>query len=107
MSEYSERARSSTAGDGSDGVRIGTAGVVAAIWCELFEVPRVDPHDDFFALGGHSMLAVRMASRLRTELGLRVPVRTILENPTLDGLSQLLAEAVDSATDPAGDRTRP
>jgi aryl carrier-like protein len=63
---------------------------------------RVDPDDDFFALGGHSMLAVRMASRFRTELGLRVPVRTILENPTVDGLSRLLAEAVESATDPAG-----
>jgi aryl carrier-like protein len=102
VSEHSERVKSSTAEDESDGVRTGTAGVVAAVWCELFEVPRVDPHDDFFALGGHSMLAVRMASRLRTELGLRVPVRTILENPTVDGLSQLLAEAVESATDSAG-----
>ncbi|MEU4580359.1 phosphopantetheine-binding protein [Nonomuraea sp. NPDC023979] len=102
MSDYSERAGSSTAGDESGGVRTGTAGVVAAIWCELFEVPRVDPHDDFFALGGHSMLAVRMASRLRTELGLRVPVRTILENPTVAGLSQMLDEAVGSATDQAG-----
>ncbi|NBE99634.1 hypothetical protein FE391_14785 [Nonomuraea sp. KC401] len=103
MSEYSERAENSTAADESDGARTGTAGVVAAVWCELFEVPRIDPHDDFFALGGHSMLAVRMASRLRTELGLRVPVRTILENPTVDGLSRLLAEAAESATDSAGD----
>ncbi|RBQ14664.1 hypothetical protein DP939_39340 [Spongiactinospora rosea] len=99
MSEYSERAETSTAEDESADVRTGTAGVVAAIWCELFEVPRVDPHDDFFALGGHSMLAVRMASRLRTELGFRVPVRTILENPTVDGLSHLLAEAAESARD--------
>jgi hypothetical protein len=102
VSAYDERAVSSTAGDGSDGVRTGTAAVVAAVWCELFGVPRVGPGDDFFALGGHSMLAVRMASRLRTELGLRVPVRTILENPTVDGLSQLLAEAGGSATDSAG-----
>jgi aryl carrier-like protein len=94
--------RAVTVEDESSGVRTGTAAVVAAVWCELFGVPRVDPDDDFFALGGHSMLAVRMASRLRTELGLRVPVRTILENPTVDALSQLLAEAVESATDPAG-----
>jgi aryl carrier-like protein len=93
VSEYSQ--------DGSDGVRTRTAAVVAAVWCELFGVPRVDPDDDFFALGGHSMLAVRMSSRLRTELGLRVPVRTIMENPTVDGLSQLLAEAVESTTDSA------
>jgi aryl carrier-like protein len=88
--------------DRSDGVRTRTDAVVAAVWCELFGVPRVEPDDDFFALGGHSMLAIRMASRFRTELGLRVPVRTILENPTVGELSRLLAEAVDSTNDPAG-----
>jgi aryl carrier-like protein len=102
VSAYDERPVTSTAEDESDGFRTGTAAVVSAVWCELFGVPRVDPDDDFFALGGHSMLAVRMASRLRTELGLRVPVRTIMENPTVDALSQLLAEAVESATDSAG-----
>lgn len=71
----------------------GTAAVVAAIWCELFGVPSVGADDDFYALGGHSMTAVQMASRLRAELGLRVPVRTILENPTVGGLSRLLDDA--------------
>ncbi|MET0493587.1 MAG: phosphopantetheine-binding protein [Actinoplanes sp.] len=70
-----------------------TAAVVTAIWCELFGVPRIEAGDDFYALGGHSMLAIQMASRLRTELGLRVPVRMILENPTVDGLARLLDEA--------------
>jgi aryl carrier-like protein len=102
VSEDVERRVASTAEDESNGVRTGTAAVVAAVWCELFGVPRVDPDEDFFALGGHSMLAVRMSSRLRTELGLRVPVRTIMENPTVGGLSQLLAEAVESAADSAG-----
>jgi acyl carrier protein len=71
----------------------GTTATVAAIWCELFGVARVGPDDDFFALGGHSMLAIQLVSRLRTELGLRVPVRTILENPTVAGLARLLDEA--------------
>ncbi|MDP9794190.1 acyl carrier protein [Catenuloplanes nepalensis] len=70
-----------------------TATVVAKVWCELFGVPDVGADDDFYALGGHSMIAVQMASRLRAELGLRVPVRTILENPTVGGLSRLLDEA--------------
>ncbi|MBP2330545.1 alkylation response protein AidB-like acyl-CoA dehydrogenase/acyl carrier protein [Kibdelosporangium banguiense] len=64
---------------------------VAATWCELFGVAAVGPDDDFFALGGHSMLAVRMASRLRDDLGLRVPVRLIMENPTVAGLTLCLA----------------
>lgn len=71
----------------------GTSAVVAAAFRELFEVPAVGPDDDFFTLGGHSMLAIQLASRLRTQLGLRVPVRVILENPTVSGLSRVLDEA--------------
>ncbi|WP_249998252.1 phosphopantetheine-binding protein [Actinoplanes sp. M2I2] len=84
----------------SDDLRATTTAAVTAVWCELFGVARVEPGDDFFALGGHSMVAVRMASRLRAELGLRVPVRTILENPTVDGLAQRLAEAIEATTAP-------
>lgn len=90
------------ADDESDGIHTRTAAVVAAVWREVFGVPRVEPTDNFFDLGGHSMLAVRTASRLRTELGLRVPVRTILENPTAAGLSRLLAEAIKSEPDSVG-----
>lgn len=72
---------------------VGTAAVVAAVWCEVFGVSEVASDADFYALGGHSMLAIQMASRLRTELGMRVPVRTILENPTVSGLARLLDEA--------------
>ncbi|ONI86947.1 hypothetical protein ALI144C_09855 [Actinosynnema sp. ALI-1.44] len=67
--------------------------VVTAIWCDVFDVRAVDPDADFFSLGGHSMIAVRMAARLRERLGLRVPVRMILENPTVPSLTHRLAEA--------------
>lgn len=65
---------------------------VTALWCEVFKVPDIGPDDDFFSLGGHSMIAVRMAARLRDELGLRVPVRLILEHPTVADLTNRLAE---------------
>jgi phthiocerol/phenolphthiocerol synthesis type-I polyketide synthase E len=81
--------------------------VVAAVWRELFGVSQIGPDDDFYALGGHSMLAVRMAARLRSELGLRVPVRTILENPTVDGLALLLARALDTTTPETGPTVTP
>ncbi|AWW35494.1 MULTISPECIES: phosphopantetheine-binding protein [Streptomyces] len=103
MSPHPDNADTTHTENNSTEPTTGTAAVVAAIWCELFGVPRVGPHDDFFALGGHSMLGVRMASRLRAELGLRVPVRTILENPTLQDLSQLLDEALQPTPDPVGD----
>lgn len=79
------------------------ADVVARIWSEVFEVDQVRPEDDFFVLGGHSMTAVRIASRLRAELGLRVPVRTILDNPTVG----TLAATVAGAARVAGSASRP
>lgn len=70
----------------------GIEAIVTAMWCDLFGVPTIEPDDDFFSLGGHSMIAVRMAARLRDDLGLRVPVRLILENPTVTSLTRRLAE---------------
>ncbi|MFD4349533.1 phosphopantetheine-binding protein [Streptomyces coelicoflavus] len=102
MNEHMDKADSSHADDTSDGVRTGTAAVVAAVWCEVFGVPQAGPDEDFFALGGHSMLAVRLSARLRTELGLRVPVRTILEHPTPHALARALTEAPESPTDASG-----
>ncbi|WUS41582.1 amino acid adenylation domain-containing protein [Kitasatospora sp. NBC_01250] len=70
--------------------------------CELFAdilgVSRVTIDDSFFALGGHSLSATRLSARLRSVLGLEVPVRTVFETPTVAGL----AEAVQLAS--AGER---
>ncbi|QUF05548.1 hypothetical protein KCV87_05470 [Actinosynnema pretiosum subsp. pretiosum] len=72
------------------------ARLVAGVWAELLGV-EVGVDDDFYGVGGHSLIAVRTAARLRAELGLRVPVRVIMENPTPNALAALLADAVASA----------
>ncbi|MER5648753.1 phosphopantetheine-binding protein [Streptosporangium sp. NPDC002524] len=64
--------------------------LVAAIWCDVFKLERVGRHDDFYELGGHSLLAIRMASRLRDTAGLKVPLRFILDNPTVAELARLI-----------------
>nr|CTQ90218.1 Acyl-CoA dehydrogenase, short-chain specific (EC 1.3.8.1) [Kibdelosporangium sp. MJ126-NF4] len=66
---------------------------VTALWCDLFGIAAIEPDADFFSLGGHSMIAVRMAARLKEKLGLRVPVRLIMENPTVNELTRRLTEA--------------
>ncbi|MEU5095199.1 amino acid adenylation domain-containing protein [Streptomyces sp. NPDC020996] len=61
--------------------------VVAQVWCEVLDVPRVGVHDDFFALGGHSLRAVAVASRLRTAFDCPLAVRDLFEHPTVERLA--------------------
>lgn len=71
--------------------------VLTAVWQELLEVEVIGRHDDFFALGGHSLLVVRMTARLRAALGIEVPVSVIFQHPTLIGLAEQITRSHDQA----------
>ncbi len=59
---------------------------IAAMWQELLQKERVGITDNFFALGGHSLIAVMFVARAQRELGLAVPLSKILEHPTIETL---------------------
>jgi amino acid adenylation domain-containing protein len=63
---------------------------VARIWQEILEVPAVGVTDDFFLVGGHSLLAIRLLARLERELELSVPLGRFLQEPTVRGLLRTL-----------------
>ncbi|MCX4593664.1 non-ribosomal peptide synthetase [Streptomyces sp. NBC_01549] len=63
---------------------------VAALWANLLGVERVGRDQDFFALGGHSMLAFRMSHRINRELGTRLAFSVVLDHTTVQGLAEQL-----------------
>ncbi|PRQ09117.1 condensation domain-containing protein [Enhygromyxa salina] len=65
---------------------------LATIWSGLLERERVGRHDDFFAIGGHSLLAVQLAARVHAALGLELPVPALFERPTLAGCARALEQ---------------
>src|SRR5262249_47365835 len=62
--------------------------IVAGIWVQVLGDERVGIHDDFFALGGHSLLVTQLASRLREALGCEIPLRWIFEASTIATLTE-------------------
>ncbi|KOR42171.1 hypothetical protein ADT25_15395, partial [Xanthomonas oryzae] len=70
---------------------------LAALWRDLLGVERVGRHDSFFALGGHSLLGVQLIARIRSALGLELPLATLFAQPRLAELAGALVHATPSA----------
>ncbi|MFI6512057.1 amino acid adenylation domain-containing protein [Streptosporangium sp. NPDC050855] len=70
---------------------------LARIWRELLDIDEVGPEDNFFGLGGHSLLVATLSARVHAELGIRAPLLLFLRHPVLRDLAAALPE-------PVGDR---
>ena len=67
--------------------RTPTEQALAEIWQAVLKVPEVGVHDSFFDLGGHSLLATQVMARLRQQLSVELPLRTLFDVPTLEALA--------------------
>ncbi|QYC41621.1 Linear gramicidin synthase subunit D [Nonomuraea coxensis DSM 45129] len=101
-----DRADGTGQGDGAGGVapeagRSGTEREVAAAWAEAFGAGgEPGPDDDFFASGGHSLVAMRLAALLRAALGKEIEVRDVLAGRTVAGIAQLAESAPPARDEP-------
>jgi acyl transferase domain-containing protein/acyl carrier protein len=66
-------------------------GILAGIWQELLGIDRVGIHDNFLELGGHSLFAARVLSRVRSALGVALPLEAVFEAPTIAELASRVA----------------
>ncbi|WP_338832299.1 non-ribosomal peptide synthetase [Bradyrhizobium sp. 27S5] len=67
-----------------------TEKTLAALWCDLLKVKSIGRHDNFFDLGGESLLVVRTVARMRKTFGVDVQLRNLFERPTLAELAEVI-----------------
>jgi amino acid adenylation domain-containing protein len=64
---------------------------LAEIWRELLGVDQIGIHDSFFALGGHSLLVVRLVARIHRKLGVELSTRSVFDGPTIAAQAERMA----------------
>ena len=71
-------------------LRTGTERAVADLFTSLLHLRQVGADDDFFALGGHSLLVARFAFAVSDRFGVELPLRAVFENPTVRGIARAI-----------------
>ncbi|HEX3647191.1 MAG TPA: SDR family NAD(P)-dependent oxidoreductase [Pseudonocardiaceae bacterium] len=78
--------------DGYVAPRTDLEATVARIWGDSLGVAQVGVTDDFFQIGGDSLVAVQLLATVRSELGVRLPMRSVFEEPTVAGVAARIEE---------------
>ena len=67
--------------------------LIAGIWSQVLSVERPDKHASFFDLGGHSLHATQVISRVNRALQVNLPIRELFETRTVESLARRVAQA--------------
>jgi hypothetical protein len=70
---------------------------VRELFADVLGIEQIGVDDDFFVIGGYSLLATRLASRIRDIFAIDLPLKTIFERPTVSAIAALLTEANEVA----------
>jgi amino acid adenylation domain-containing protein len=75
---------------------LGTAEKLAVIWKEVLKVEEVQPGDDFFRLGGHSLMANQVLARVAKTFDLQLNFEDLFHHPRLDSLANFIEKCLDT-----------
>jgi len=73
--------------------------MLCGIWSEVLKVPEVGIHDEFFDLGGHSLLGTQVVTRVQEDFGVDISLRTFFDSRTVAELSEVVIQALLEADD--------
>ncbi len=67
---------------------------LAEIWGELFGIDKIGVHDNFFQLGGHSLLGVQLIHRIQEAFEINIPLKALFEAPNIRDISMVIEEMI-------------
>ena len=111
--ELEDRSKNAAQAVTSDSVHVSEREVLSEIWKDVLGLQRVGIYDNFFDIGGHSLLAAHLVTHIHRATGRRIPVSAIFRAPTIADLAALLHEESLNRPDPVllqlsrGDKTIP
>jgi amino acid adenylation domain-containing protein len=79
--------------------RTGAEEIMSLIWAQVLGREQIGIHEDFFAAGGHSLLAIRLVSRIREVFERDVTVRQLFEAPSVSGITAAINQAARVSSD--------
>ncbi len=68
---------------------------LAAIWSDVLKIKQIGTDEDFFAIGGHSMIAVTLMVKIEKELGVRLPLAILFDHSNIHDMAELLDKRVE------------
>lgn len=80
--------------------RTPTEQTLALIWADILEVDRIGIYDNFFTLGGNSLLVLQLQGRVSSEFGRSVPIMELIQSPTIEHMAHILSSGEETQSWP-------